>query len=117
MTTTLSPAPMATSNSPTCGHPYSSRQDGLRHLEAAKPSRHQFHLGRMRRLGMCGRLLRERAPIGSRHVPQVVRKNIVTLSSFAYDPGMPSVEQFLNDRLVHGRAHFSREDASAALNL
>ena len=30
---------------------------------------------------------------------------------------MPSVEQFLNDRLVEGRAHFSREDASAALNL
>ena len=30
---------------------------------------------------------------------------------------MPSVEQFLNDRLVHGRAYFSREEASAALDL
>ncbi len=30
---------------------------------------------------------------------------------------MPSVEQFLNDRLVHGRAYFSREEASAALGL
>ena len=36
---------------------------------------------------------------------------------FAYDPGVPSIELFLNDRLVHGRAHFSREMASAALDL
>lgn len=48
---------------------------------------------------------------------QFIRKNIVYLSSFAYDPGMLSIEQFLNDRLAHGRAHFSREEVSAALDL
>ena len=53
----------------------------------------------------------------SLNVPQVIRKNIVSLSIFAYDSGMPPLEQFLNDRLVHGRAHFSREEASAALDL
>lgn len=30
---------------------------------------------------------------------------------------MPSLEQFIDDRLVHGRAHFSREEARAALDL
>lgn len=30
---------------------------------------------------------------------------------------MPSIEQFLNDRLAHGRAHFSRKEISAALDL
>lgn len=30
---------------------------------------------------------------------------------------MPSFEQFIDDRLVHGRAHFSREEARAALDL
>ena len=30
---------------------------------------------------------------------------------------MPSLEQFIDDRLVHGRAHFSREEAQAALDL
>ncbi len=39
------------------------------------------------------------------------------MSSFAYDLGMVSLEQFVDDRLIHGRAHFSREDALAALDL
>jgi hypothetical protein len=55
--------------------------------------------------------------IGSLSVPQVIRKNVVSVSSFAYDPGMPSIDQFLNERLVLGRAHFSREEAKAALDL
>lgn len=31
--------------------------------------------------------------------------------------GMASLEQFVDDRLVHGRAHFSREEVRAALEL
>ena len=37
--------------------------------------------------------------------------------TFAYDLGMASLEQFINDRLAQGRAHFSREEALAALAL
>lgn len=39
------------------------------------------------------------------------------MSSFAYDQGMASLEQFVDDRLIHGRAYFSREEALAALGL
>lgn len=39
------------------------------------------------------------------------------MSVFAYDLAMASLEQFLDDRLIHGHAHFSREDALAALDL
>jgi hypothetical protein len=39
------------------------------------------------------------------------------MSSFAYDLGMASLEQFIDDRLIHGRAHFFREEALAALDL
>jgi hypothetical protein len=49
--------------------------------------------------------------------PQVIRKNIGFMSSFAYGLGMASLEQFIDDRLIHGRAHFSREEALAALDL
>ena len=31
--------------------------------------------------------------------------------------GMASLEQFVNDSLVHGRAYFSRAEVSAALDL
>lgn len=37
--------------------------------------------------------------------------------NYAYDPEMASLEQFVNDRLVHGRAHFSREEALSELDL
>lgn len=37
--------------------------------------------------------------------------------SIAYDSGMASLEQFIDDRLIHGRAYFSREEALAALSL
>ena len=39
------------------------------------------------------------------------------MSNIEYDLGMPSLQQFVDDRLVHGRAHFSREEALAALDL
>ena len=55
--------------------------------------------------------------LGSLCGPQVIRKNIVYLSSFAYDLGMRSIEQFLNDRFVRGRAYFSREEDSTALEM
>lgn len=48
---------------------------------------------------------------------QIIRKNTCFLSVFAYDLAMASLEQFLDDRLIHGHAHFSREDALAALDL
>lgn len=35
----------------------------------------------------------------------------------AYDLGMAALEQFVDDRLVHGRAYFSREEALGALAL
>jgi predicted transcriptional regulator of viral defense system len=49
--------------------------------------------------------------------PQLICKNTGDLSTFAYDPGMAPLEQFVNDRLAHGRALFSREEALAALDL
>jgi len=49
--------------------------------------------------------------------PQVIRKNIGFMSSFAYGLGMASLEQFIDDRFIHGRAHFSREESLAALDL
>ena len=39
------------------------------------------------------------------------------MSSFAYDPGMVSLQQYVDGRLVHGRAYFSHEEALAALDL
>lgn len=39
------------------------------------------------------------------------------MSSIAYDSGMASLEQFVDNRLIHGRAYFSREEALAALGL
>ena len=39
------------------------------------------------------------------------------MSNIEYDLGMASLQQFVDDRLVHGRAHFSREEALAALDL
>src|SRR5450759_4257376 len=49
--------------------------------------------------------------------PQVIRNNLGFMSSFAYDLGMASLEQFIDDRLINGRAHFSREEELAALAL
>lgn len=48
---------------------------------------------------------------------QFICKNIGFLTTFAYDPGMGSLEQFVDDRQVHGRSHFSREEVRAALDL
>lgn len=39
------------------------------------------------------------------------------MPGFAYDLGMVSLERYVDDRLTHGRAHFSREEALAALGL
>lgn len=49
--------------------------------------------------------------------PQAIRKNLGFMSGFAYDLGMISLEQFVDDRLIHGRAYFSREEALDALDL
>lgn len=48
---------------------------------------------------------------------QPIRKNLGFLSVFAYDLGMASLDQFVDDRLLHGRAHFTREEALAAVDL
>jgi len=37
------------------------------------------------------------------------------MSVFAYDPGMATLERYLDDLLARGRAHFSRKDVSSAL--
>ena len=39
------------------------------------------------------------------------------MSSFAYDWGMVSIDQYLDDRLAHGRGYFSREEAQHAVDL
>jgi predicted transcriptional regulator of viral defense system len=39
------------------------------------------------------------------------------MSSFAYDMGMIYLDQFVDDRLIHGRAYFSREEALGELGL
>jgi predicted transcriptional regulator of viral defense system len=36
---------------------------------------------------------------------------------FAYDVGMLTLEQFIDDKLVHGRAYFSREEVQASLGI
>jgi predicted transcriptional regulator of viral defense system len=49
--------------------------------------------------------------------PQIICKSLALLSNFAYDPGIVPIDQFLDDQLIRGRAYFTREDISAALNL
>jgi hypothetical protein len=39
------------------------------------------------------------------------------MSSFAYDSLMITFEQFINERLIHGRSYFTREDALKCLGL
>ena len=39
------------------------------------------------------------------------------MSVFAYDLGMASLDQFIDDRLLQGRAYFNREEALAAVDL
>ena len=47
----------------------------------------------------------------------LIRENICKTSTIAYDLGMPSLEQFIDSRLAHGRAYFAREEVLAALDL
>ena len=49
--------------------------------------------------------------------PQNIRKTLSQESSFAYDLAMSSLEQFIDNKLVLGRAYFSREEALAVLDL
>ena len=51
------------------------------------------------------------------HMSQIVRKILSFLYFCAYDLGVASIEQFINDRLARGHAHFSRQEAQAALDL
>ena len=69
--------------------------------------------------GTLGRLISPINPTISGHLKssQLIHKNLVFLSDFAYDLGMASLEQFVDDRLVHGRAYFSREEVLSALDL
>ena len=48
---------------------------------------------------------------------QLIRKNLGLSSSFAYELGVPSLEQFIDSQLASGRAYFAREEALAALGL
>lgn len=49
-------------------------------------------------------------------VTQVIFKNRCLAEIFACDSGMLSLEQYLDDRLAHGRSYFSREEALSALD-
>jgi hypothetical protein len=51
------------------------------------------------------------------HLPKSYAKTLSSCRVLHMTWEMPSIEQFLNDRLVRGRAHFSREDASTALEM
>jgi predicted transcriptional regulator of viral defense system len=46
---------------------------------------------------------------------QIICRNEHKVSIYAYDPGMSTIEQFLDDQLKRGRAYFSREQAQSAL--
>lgn len=48
---------------------------------------------------------------------RIICKNIGFLTVFAYDPGMANLERFVDDRLLHGRAYFDREEALAGVDL
>ena len=48
---------------------------------------------------------------------QVVCKNRPKASVFAYDLGVSSLDDFVDDRLAHGRAYFSREEAETGTRL
>jgi hypothetical protein len=51
-------------------------------------------------------------------VAQIICKNIGFLFNFAYDPGMDmSLSQFIDGRLLEGRAYFDRAEAQAVLAL
>ena len=65
----------------------------------------------------AGLLQAEQSARGKHQASQFIRKNIVILSVSAYDPGMASLDQFVDDRLLHGRAHFDCEEALAAVDL
>ncbi len=49
--------------------------------------------------------------------PQLIRKHIVFFSVFAYAPRMAFLDQFVDERLLHGRAYFDREEALVAVDL
>src|SRR5215204_5713602 len=46
---------------------------------------------------------------------QIICRNEHIVSIYAYDLGMPTIEQYLDDQLKRGRAYFSREKALSAL--
>ena len=46
---------------------------------------------------------------------QIICRNEHKVSIYAYDLGMPTIEQYLDDQLKRGRAYFSREQAQSAL--
>jgi len=48
---------------------------------------------------------------------QTICGNEHNVSIYAYDLGMPTIEQYLDDQLKRGRAYFSREQAFSALAL
>ena len=54
-----------------------------------------------------------------RHRPsyQIICKNHCFVSVFAYDLGMDGLFEFVNDRVAHGHAYFSRAEALSALGL
>src|SRR5262249_53576767 len=60
--------------------------------------------------------------IPSRHdasygITQIICKSLDYSSTFAYDLGMVSLAQFIDEQLIRGRAYFTRKDVSAALSL
>jgi predicted transcriptional regulator of viral defense system len=55
------------------------------------------------------------AQAGGSAFSQIVCVTIHKTLVFAYDPGMATVEQYLDDLLALGRAYFSREEAMVAL--
>ncbi|MHB1512776.1 MAG: type IV toxin-antitoxin system AbiEi family antitoxin domain-containing protein [Acidiferrobacter sp.] len=46
-----------------------------------------------------------------------MRKNLVIVSVFVYGPAIIPLDQFVDDRLLHGRAYFNREEVQAVVKL
>lgn len=59
---------------------------------------------------------RNYAPLAWPRGARIICKTLCFLSVFAYDLAVASLEHFIDDRLLHGRAHFSRNEALSELD-
>ena len=77
-----------------------------------------WHLGKdISRGPPANRLTSDPTPVRAPG-PRIICKSLCFLSNFAYDSGMGiSLNQFIDERLLQGRAYFDRAEALAALDL